>query len=573
MCSFLKKIIVLIALSCSLTNYAQVYEIVSPKQSFDIQELFIPPSLSIPSQKIVFNDANNNRKLDADETVEIKFRVSNSGAGMAKNLKLSIENVSNFRGIQIIKPPQLSRVFPNDNAEFSFKIKANNYIKSGKVNLKIMILEPNGINSNVLEYSFSTLEFLKPELKIIDPIFSASSSEYLERKKPLKLDFIVQNIGQGNAENLKIKLQHNPNITPMGKQTFKFDNYAVGQAEHIVYEFIVPDCEINNNGQDCNGEFSKSDNFEFKITVSEDKAGKVSNESIMLNLNTASGQKISVNHLSDDYVAKEIVTASLISDVDKNIPKNDKKSDNKIAVIIGNEKYSTGFNSQSDVAYAENDANSVYKYLTNTLGFKSEYCFRLTNATKSQMESEIRKMIDLSKLKDGEAELFFYYAGHGFPDEETQQPYLVPVDAQANLISQQGLSLNDLYNMLGKSNAKMVTVCLDACFSGGGREGVFADARSVRKGVKEVKENDNMIILSSSQGDQKSLPYHDKNHGVFTYFLLKKIKETKGKVTYEDVFKYLKKEVSERAILDNFIQTPRLKYSEELDVSKINILN
>jgi hypothetical protein len=82
-----------------------------------------------------------------------------------------------------------------------------------------------------------------------------------------------------------------------------------------------------------------------------------------------------------------------------------------------------------------------------------------------------------------------------------------------------------------------------------------------------------MIILSSSQGDQKSLPYHDKNHGVFTYFLLKKIKETKGKVTYEDVFKYLKKEVSERAILDNFIQTPRLKYSEELDVSKINILN
>jgi hypothetical protein len=412
----LKYILICLSASLSYASHAQVYEITSPKQSFDINKLFIPSNISIPQQVLAFNEENNNHKLDAGETVEVKFRVENAGAGLAKKLKLSVVNVNNFKGIEIIKPIDIPRVLPNDNTYFTFKIKADDNIKTGDVLLKIKIFEPNGLNTNELEYSFKTLEFLKPELKIIDPIFSSVNTEKLERKRQLKLDFIVQNTGQGIAENIIVNIEHDNNIVTTGKKSFNIDKFSVGQDQHFVYEFIVPECETKNNNQDCDGEFAKAQNFEFNITVSENRAGIASEKVAMLNLNTASGQKIAVNQISNDFVPKKITTASLISDIDKNIPQNNKIDDNKIAVIIGNENYSRRFNGESDVAYAINDANSIFNYLTGALGFKSEYCFKITDASKSEIQSAIVKMIQLSKTRNGEAELFFYYAGHGIPD-------------------------------------------------------------------------------------------------------------------------------------------------------------
>jgi hypothetical protein len=82
-----------------------------------------------------------------------------------------------------------------------------------------------------------------------------------------------------------------------------------------------------------------------------------------------------------------------------------------------------------------------------------------------------------------------------------------------------------------------------------------------------------MIILSSSKGDQKSLPYHEKKHGIFTYYFLKKIQETKGKVSYTEMDDYLLRHVSDRATLNNFIQTPQLMYPKNLDINKYKLLN
>ena len=80
---------------------------------------------------------------------------------------------------------------------------------------------------------------------------------------------------------------------------------------------------------------------------------------------------------------------------------------------------------------------------------------------------------------------------------------------------------------------------LDACFSGGGRDQGLLAARGVKIKPKEESFLGNMVVFASSSGEEKSLPYEEKQHGLFTYFLLKKLKETKGMLATENCLNIL----------------------------------
>lgn len=555
--------IILIILSVLLLNgiNAQVYTQESKTYSFDIHKVFIPSKLIIPKQEISFNELNSNKKLDAEETVEISFLVRNEGKGVAKDLKLDVKNINYIKGVNVIAPYLLPTIMPGEEIRVSFKVKADRQIKSTDALFRIKIIEPNGLNSDVIEYGFKTMEFLKPELVIIDPFFS-SESKTIKRKETIGLQFIVQNKGQGLAENIDIEIGHHGKILSVGGKK-RHSQRTLNSGDHILinYEFMIPEME---------GELAEKSNFDFSIKCFETRSNFKSEHSLILKINASSGDKITSFLSSSEYKKKEIEAVGLISDVDKGIPVLGKKFDNKFAIIIGNEKYSVGFNSESDVPYAESDAMSMKNYLLKTLGFKEENCFMALNATKSEMLREIKRAVELAK-RSRNAEIVFYYAGHGEPSKN-DEPYLVPVDISIDQLENEGIALNDLYKLLGSSQSEKITVFLDACFSGGGRENGLVAARGIRINFKEVDVRDNMIILSSSQGDQKSLPFHAEKHGIFTYYLLKKLKETEGKVTYKQLYDYVKTNVEEKAIRMDFKQTPKLKYSRSMDISKISVL-
>ena len=69
-------------------------------------------------------------------------------------------------------------------------------------------------------------------------------------------------------------------------------------------------------------------------------------------------------------------------------------------------------------------------------------------------------------------------------------------------------------------------------------------ARSVKQRPKEETATGNMVVFTASSGEQSSLPYDKELHGMFTYFLLKKMQETKGSLTYRELADYLKSNVS-----------------------------
>lgn len=248
--------------------------------------------------------------------------------------------------------------------------------------------------------------------------------------------------------------------------------------------------------------------------------------------------------------------------LDKNVPANPTTNKNSFVVIIGNEDYQR----VSKVNYALNDANTFANYCQKTLGIPQQNirCYR--NATYGTMLSALDEIKGIANAYHGNLDVIFYYAGHGVPSEADKNAYLLPVDADG-VRTEVCLSTKRLYQTLGELNAKNVVVFMDACFSGAQRgEGMLASARGVALKVKADMPQGNTIVFSAATGEETAFPYKEKGHGMFTYFLLKKLQETKGDATLGEIGEYVSEEVAKQSIVINHkSQTPTIIASEQID--------
>lgn len=235
------------------------------------------------------------------------------------------------------------------------------------------------------------------------------------------------------------------------------------------------------------------------------------------------------------------------SDVDESIPTTSDKDNDCFAVVISNENYMR----ESKVPFAINDGRTFTEYCNKTLGIPTSNIHFVTNATYNNIRYEINWLRNVIKAYNGKAKVIFYYAGHGIPDEQNKNAYLLPVDGYGTDIVT-GYALSNLYKELSELPSQSVTVFLDACFSGTKREGdMLSSARGVAIKVKQTEPTGNLVVFSAAQGDETAYPYKEKRHGMFTYYLLKKLQETKGNVTLEQLGDYIKDEVSKKSIVIN----------------------
>lgn len=243
----------------------------------------------------------------------------------------------------------------------------------------------------------------------------------------------------------------------------------------------------------------------------------------------------------------------IISDIDENIPENAIAVNPVFAVIIANENYKDVEN----VPFAIHDGETFKQYCEKTLGIPKSNIKFVADATFNNIKRELNWANQVMDVYNGEASIIFYYAGHGIPNESDGSAYILPVDGIGNDVST-GYSLDKLYNDLSCKPAKSVIVLLDACFSGARRDGgMIASARGVAIKAKHNAPKGNMIILSAAQGDETAYPHKEKGHGMFTYFLLKKIQETKGNASFGELADYVTSEVKKQSIIINGkMQTP-----------------
>ena len=233
--------------------------------------------------------------------------------------------------------------------------------------------------------------------------------------------------------------------------------------------------------------------------------------------------------------------------LDINIPETNEENKKTFAVIIGNENYER----VTKVKYALNDAKVFASYCKKTLGLPKENIRVYRDATFGTMLSALDDIKSIASAFEGDLNVIFYYAGHGVPSESDKAAYLLPVDASGQN-TEVCLSTKRLYDTLDGLHAKRVLVFMDACFSGAQRgDGMLASARGVALKVKQDAPKGNMVVFSAATGDETAYPYKEKGHGLFTYYLLKKLQDTKGDVTLGELSEYVNKEVRRQSVVIN----------------------
>lgn len=256
-----------------------------------------------------------------------------------------------------------------------------------------------------------------------------------------------------------------------------------------------------------------------------------------------------------------IKTVSYDKSLDENIPVSGTKANNTFVIAIGNENYQL----VPSVSFAENDMEVFCKYCQKTLGVPIANIRKYKDATFGVMLSALKDLKDIAEAYNGDINVLFYYAGHGFPDEKSRKAYLLPVDADGKQ-SEVCFPISRLYAELAALNSKSTVVFMDACFSGAQRgDGMLASARGVAIEVNEEMIQGNLVVFSAASGDETAYPYKEKGHGMFTYFLLKKLQETKGAVTLGELSDYIITNVKRQSVVTNRkSQTPTVIHSESV---------
>lgn len=155
----------------------------------------------------------------------------------------------------------------------------------------------------------------------------------------------------------------------------------------------------------------------------------------------------------------------------------------RLALVIGNDNYAE----VTRLEKARNDATAIGAVLGN-LGFSVSL---VTDASRREMNRSIQDFVNL--VNPGDTAMVFY-AGHGV--EIDGENYLLPIDTpdasggQAEFISAEAISLDDLLERLRARKAQLNIVILDAC-----RNNPFS-----AKGTRSLGGNQGLARISAPQG-------------------------------------------------------------------------
>ncbi|MCF6240530.1 MAG: caspase family protein [Bacteroidales bacterium] len=387
-----------------------------------------------------------------------------------------------------------------------------------------------------------------------------NGNSIIEPGESVEVTAFVQNFGLATAKNVVAKIElgtDDRNISfPDEYKTFKLGDIPSGDYKKLSFFFFTSRRYA-----------SKDLPFKVKLTAGSYKT----EQALGLKMNERTKNIVDVNisklNLKETAEMKEITEIVVKADVDENIPITNFNGENTLAVIIGIENYKYA----PLVDNAKRDAQVFYKYAVNVFGIPEDNIYFLTNreATLGEFNKIFSKDGWLARRSEqGKTNIIVYYAGHGAPDTKTKSAYMIPYDIDPNY-AKTGFSLNRLYSSLAGLQAKSVTVFIDACFSGISRSNkmLIAGARGVIiKAESSAFSAKNMVVLAAASNDEYSVSYPEKYHGLFTYFLLKELKEKAYDLPTLPVrtfFEDIKKQVVKRAGYLDKQQTPTLQGNDK----------
>ncbi len=192
---------------------------------------------------------------------------------------------------------------------------------------------------------------------------------------------------------------------------------------------------------------------------------------------------------------------------------------NGYAFIVGNRQYQSGV---PEVAYAHNDAKAVCDFVVNRLGYPAGQVFVILDADRTQLEtwfeSDDRYISAARKLTGAvgdELEVFFYYSGHGMPQDD--DAFLLPTNVSPTQLGRAGFGVDRLSDELADLGAKRALVVLEACFSGRtvSKDGAIPLTSYAVSGA-DVNAHAEVTILTAAGPDEVANWDLDREKGLYT---------------------------------------------------------
>jgi len=508
------------------------------------------PKPSAPAHltaEVRFHEPSGDGRLEGGEQGGLLVTVSNAGPGPAYGVKLALNPEASAAGVAMPSEVRFGDLKAGESLTQDASLSAAETISSGKAGVLLSVSEGNGFDTEPVLVEFETEAYAPPRLELVAVSVPGG---IIRGGETSRISVTVANTGRGTAAGVVGTLRlGGPDLFMAGEPSAALGDLAPGESKSAEFEFFV------------NKRLRAG--LELPISLSMTEAMQRYNAEIPLKL--ALDRATPARRILSIPGRPALAPAAESEDVD--VPPRSKTPENPdaYAVIVGIEKY----RDLPSVDYAGRDAQAMYDYLTQSMGFKPENVVLLQNERAAMADLATYLGPWLSDRVGRGSRVFFYYAGHGTPDAKTGEGYLIPYDGSPGYAQTRAYPLKKLYESLASLPAEDVVVALDSCFSGAGGRSLLAEGTRPLVRLAPAPTAANVVTLSASAGDQISASSHEARHGLLTYFLLKGLRgeadaDKNGRITTLELFKYIKPAVIREARKQHVEQEPVLSPAEDV---------
>lgn len=510
---------------------------------FEEQRRAAPPKLRL--QWLALREPTQDNVLDGGESGAILVNVQNIGQSDALDVALEVK-LNDIQGVSYDPRPLVGKVAPNESTVATIKVQADRSVATSSRQFSVQARERGGFDSNELDIALTTRRHEPAHILIENLALQELSNDgVIEPTETVLVTATVRNAGKGVSEALVARLDLGEDVFPgpEHREPVELGPLFPGEFKNVEFSFLT------------NGRFEDGQPIPATLRVVDGQDDVRQAEKELLATVHVPSDKVSINVRP---INRPISLADTdIIDVDVSIPRGKQRNPDAVAVIIGNRNYRKA--GLPAVKYAHNDARVMKDYLVTTLGFDEHNILYEEDATAATFNEIFGNQATYKGrlygyLKAGQSDVFVYYSGHGAPDLNSKDAFFVPSDVDPNYIAMSGYSLDLFYENLAKLPAQRITVVLDTCFSGNSNGGLLL--ANVSPANIRVKTSNpalqNASIFTSTRAHQVSAWYHEKRHGLFTYYFLKGVagaadEDRNQQITSLELGNYLSAEVSYQA--------------------------
>lgn len=229
--------ILLIYLTTVSNYYTQVTSSdIKTNVHINIKNQIVPPVIKV--SEINFIDENLNNTVDAFESNNLSFLITNTGPGHAIGMVAEVKITGTTDGITCKKNHIIPSIETGEKQEFSIPLTSSRFTTNGIIKLEISIVEPNGFSPESFFVEIKTQAFRAPKLEIVD--YSTSMNTWWPNS-PVGFDVLLQNTGQYLAENINVNLIL-PNSINCYSNNISLNIHELSPSEsvRISYDILVP---------------------------------------------------------------------------------------------------------------------------------------------------------------------------------------------------------------------------------------------------------------------------------------------------------------------------------------------